>query len=93
MKVSKEIAEKVERYQNLQSEADKLYEEIEEYFLNECDAEGFGMPFIADVPTGEEQCDGEYCEQVTLGEDWYRGTYYHAIEGSDKYVGYSYEIW
>ncbi len=28
MKVSKEIAEKVERYQNLQSEADKLYEEI-----------------------------------------------------------------
>lgn len=93
MKVSKEIAKKVERYQNLQSEADKLYEEIAGYFRKECDAEGFGTPFIADAPTGEEQCDGEYCDQGTLGEDWYRGTYYHAIEGSDKYVGYSYEIY
>jgi len=93
LKVSKEIAKKVERYQNLQSEADKLYEEIVGYFEKECDAEGFGTPFIADVTAGEEQCDGEYCDQETLGEDWYCGTYYHAIEGSDKYVGYSYEIY
>lgn len=92
MKVSKEIAEKVEQYEALQNEANKLYKEIAEYFTEECGAEGFGEPFITDVPEGEEQVDGEYCDQVTMGEDWYHGTYYHQIEGTDKYVGYSYEI-
>lgn len=92
MKVSKEIAEKVERYQKLQSKADKLYEEIEEYFTERMGAEGFMTPFILDTPTGEQQDDDEYCDQVTVGEDWYRGTYYHQIEGSEKYVGYTYEI-
>lgn len=92
MKVSKEIAKKVEQYQELQNEADKLYKEIETYFEEELDAEGFGVPFIADISEGQRQNDDEYCNQITLGEDWYKGEYYHQIEGSDKYVGYSFEI-
>lgn len=92
MKVKREIAEKIERYQNLQSEADKLYEEIEEYFTEELDVDYFGTPFVTDKPAGEYQGDGEYCDQITMGEDWYRGNYYYQIDGSDKYVGYSYEI-
>lgn len=92
MKVSKKIAEKVERYQELQDEADKLYEEIEQYFEEELSAEGFGIPFITKKPEGHLQNGDEYCNQVVLGEDWYRGEYYHQIEDSDKYVGYSFEI-
>lgn len=92
MKISKEIAAKIEQYQKVKNEADKLYEELEKYFTEEIDAEGFIEPFITDNPTGEQQCDDEYCNQITRGEDWYRGTYYHQIEGSDKYVGYTYEI-
>ena len=70
MKVSKEIAKKVERYQELQNEADRLYEEIETYFEEELDAEGFGVPFITNKPEGQRQNDDEYCNQITLGEDW-----------------------
>lgn len=93
MKVSKEIAEKVERYQAAQAEADTLLAEIKEYFEEETGADGFEVPFIAARPTGEMQLDeDEYCDQVTLDEDWYRGKYYHKIEGSEKFVGYTYEI-
>lgn len=35
------------------------------YFRKESDAEGFGVPFIADVPTGEEQCDGRFSGSMT----------------------------
>lgn len=92
MKCSKEIAEKVERYQNLQNEANKLYEEIEKYFVEELDAEGFNMPFIADKPAGDLQNGDEYCNQRNPYEDYYEGEYYHQIEGSDKYVGYNYSM-
>lgn len=91
MKVPKEIAEKVERYQELQNGADKLYEEIKQYF-EELGAEGFEIPFITDKPEGHLQNDDEYCDQAELGEDWYRGNYYYQIENSDKYIGYSFEI-
>lgn len=92
MKVSKEIAKKVERYQELQNEADKLYNEIKTYFEEELGAEGFDIPFIAEKPEGQRQNNDEYCNQITLGEDWYSGEYYHQIEGSNIYVGYSFEI-
>ena len=93
MKVSQEIADKVKQYQELQSQADKLFEELEEYFIDEQGLEGFEDAFIADKPEGSKQTkDGEYCYQITLGEDWYRGTYYYPIEKSKKYVGIEYEI-
>lgn len=90
MKVTREIADKVREFQELKKRTDILYEEIEKYFVEETDAEGFGIPFITKEPTGQKQSD-EYCDQTYLGEDWYRGYYYHQIENSDEYVGYSFE--
>lgn len=68
MKAPKEIASKAERYKELKKEIDKLYEELEE-FANENGFEdfwidGFG---VSQEPNGEEQTDGEYCDQ------WMRG--------------------
>lgn len=93
MKVSKEIADKVERYQELQAQADNFYKELKQYFEDEQGLEGFCTPFITDKPQGVRQsADGEFCDQITLGEDWYKGEYYYPIENSDKYVGCHYEI-
>ncbi|MDE5820673.1 MAG: hypothetical protein K2N41_04465 [Lachnospiraceae bacterium] len=93
MKVSKKIAKKVKQYQKLKSQADKLFEELEAYFIGEQGLEGFEDAFIADKPEGSKQTkDGEYCDQITLGEDWYRGTYYYPIKDSKKYVGCEYQI-
>lgn len=66
MKVSKEIAEKVERYKNLQNEANKLYKELAEYFTEECGAEGFGEPFITDTPTGQSQLTANIAIKLPL---------------------------
>lgn len=91
-KCKKEIAEKVEKYQALIEQQEKLYKEIKDYFEKELGADCFGEPFITDKPKGEPQDDDEYCEQYTIAEDWYRGNYYHAVEGEEnKYVGYSFE--
>lgn len=46
MKVSKEIADKVSQYQNLQSQADEIYEELKEYFEEELGLEGFSAPAL-----------------------------------------------
>lgn len=92
MKCSKKIAVKVAKYERLKAEEEKLYEEIKEYFEEELGADGFSVPFITDKPTGDLQDDDEYCDQYCLGEDWYQGKYYHQIEGSKMYVGYSFNI-
>lgn len=92
MKVSRKIADKVIRYQELQSEADELYQELKDYFKDELGCEGFCDLFITGEPQGEEQTDGEFCDQTTIGEDWHKGVYYYPIENSDSYVGCSYEI-
>jgi len=92
MKCSKEIADKVRKYQKTKAECEKLYKEIATYFETVHDAQGFGEPFIADKPTGHRQYDDEYCEQHCIYEDWYQGYYYHQIEGSKKYVGYSFDV-
>ena len=92
MKVPKTIADKVQKYQELKQQQEQLYKEIEEYFENELDAQGFGEPFITSKPKGHLQNDDEYCDQHCIYEDWYQGTYYHQIEGSKKYVGYSFDV-
>ena len=76
MKAPKEIASKAERYKELKKEIDKLYEELEE-FANENGFEdfwidGFG---VSQEPNGEEQTDGEYCDQWMRGEDSGDGIY------------------
>lgn len=92
MKVPKEIADKVELYETLQKQANKLHGELEEYFENELDAEGFVEPFITDKPRGRLQNEDEYCYQIILGEDWFEGEHYYPVENSGKYVGYNFDI-
>lgn len=92
MKVLKTIADKVQKYQELKQQTEQLYKEIAEYFESELDAQGFGEPFITDKPKGQLQYGDEYCDQHCIYEDWYQGTYYHQIEGSKKYVGYSFDV-
>lgn len=92
MKVSQEIAAKVEQYQKLKAETDKIYRGLKKYFEEEQGLEGFYDPFITDKPQGKKQFNGEFCDQITLGEDWYKGVYYYPIENSDNFVGCRYEI-
>ena len=93
MKVSKEIADKAQQWQTLQTQVNNLYKELVDYFESESDIEGFEEPFITDTPRGiKSSNDGEFCNQITLGEDWYKGQYYFPIEDSDKYVGWNFEI-
>lgn len=90
MKVPKEIADKVKIYQ----EGQKAFEEVVEWLRATTDDYVFIEDvFIVDEPTGDEQNDGEYCDQYAVGccEDSYAGNYYHPIEGSPQYLGYSYE--
>ena len=96
MKAPKNIVECVERYEKLKAEAEKIEKEMGECRKTFMEWEGdtgvyVGDLFIADEPCGNEQNGGEYCDQWCHGEDWYTGTYYYPIEGSDKYVAYTYE--
>lgn len=94
MKINKKMADKVAEFEKAQAKADELYEEIRDYFMNELEAEDFGVPFITDKPKGYCQNDqgDEFCDQYCIYEDWYGGNYYHKIEGSSKWVGYSFGV-
>ena len=102
MMVSKETAEKAAEYEKLKNQCDELVKKMEQLHkeitdrLSEdgADMEScfIGDYFIADEPTGKPQCGGEWCEQHSgWREDDYYGNYYYPIEGSDKYLGFSYE--
>ncbi len=93
MKVPKEIAEKAERYEKLKAEVDKLYEELEEFANEHRFADFYVETFgVSQEPEGEEQTDGEYCNQWMRGEDSGDGTYYYPIEGSTQYFWISYSF-
>ena len=98
MKAPKEIMECVEQYEKLKKEAERIEKEMDackDKFTKWTGDNGVyvGDLFIADKPEGDKQSDdGEYCDQYCHGEDWYTGTYYYQIEGSDKYVAYNYEF-
>lgn len=90
MKIPKEIADKV----NIYREGQKAFAEVVEWIITNTDNDVYiNDLFIVDEPSGDEQNDGEYCDQHTVGwcEDSFAGKYYHPIEGSPQYLGYSYE--
>lgn len=90
MKVPKEIADKAKIYQ----EGKKAFEEVIDWLKENTDDGVFIEDiFITDEPTGHEQNDGEYCDQYEVGccGDSFAGNYYHPIEGSTQYLGYSFE--
>lgn len=87
MQIPKEIREKIEQ-------RIKLNEELDAWFKENIDTEGCDMRNVRIVnnPKGEEQDDDEYCDQKTLGEDWYRGQYYWKMD-NDKYLCADFEIY
>ena len=91
MNVPKEIAIKAERYEELKKEMDKLHEELESWAsengFEDMMVYGFG---VSQEPDGEEQTDGEYCDQTMNGEDSGYGSYYYPIEGSTQYMRVEY---
>lgn len=102
MKIPKEIALKVEEYQELNRKIGTLWDEIIEWLSENTDIDEsvhIEDVYITDKPTGKKQSDdgeeGEYCEQHESGcgyGDSYFGEYYHQIDGEDRYVGYHFEI-
>lgn len=95
MKVPQEIADKVKVFNEAMEVADKAYDEVTAWLRANTGADCVSIEdlFITNTPTGTEQNDGEYCDQTAVGwsGDSFSGCYYHPIEGSDKYLGYSYE--
>lgn len=86
MIIPKEIREKIEQ-------RIKLNEELDKWFEKNIDVEGCDTRDvkIVDVPVGKSQGDGEYCDQTTLGEDWYTGQYYWQMDNG-KYLCMDFDI-
>ena len=47
---------------------------------------------VSQEPGGEEQSNGEYCDQCINREDSGDGTYYYPIEGSTQYMWVEYSF-
>lgn len=93
MTVSKEIAEKAARYEKLMNEANELFEELDEWAI-ENGFDGFRVNSfgISNEASGEEQLDGEWCDQTIKWEDSGDGTYYYPVEGSEMYMYVEYSF-
>lgn len=87
MIIPREIREKIEI-------RNRLDNEIQKWCENNLDLEGMhsSTAYITDAPTGEEQIEAEeWCDQVILGEDWYRGNYYWKMDNG-KFLCMPFEI-
>lgn len=95
MQIPKEIAEKARIYEESRKAADAAFEEIVAWLRENTEADGVYITeiYIEDQPYGDDQGEGEYCSQSSVGccGDSFEGTYYHPIEGSTKYLAYNYE--
>lgn len=95
MKIPKEIAQMVCEYQETQKKETESYATVSNWLTENTETNGVYIDqiFIAKKPQGEAQGDDEYCIQSPLGlcEDSYTGKYYHKIEDSNLWLGYSYE--
>ena len=93
MTVSKEIAKKVERLNEIEKEWGELLAELHKEFGERLDGGYLNGYYIADEPRGEEQGDGEYCDQYTgYICDSGSGTYFFPIEDSEKYLAVEYSF-
>ena len=93
MTVSKEIAKKVERLNKIEAEAGKLRAELQKELGAHFDGCYINGYCIEDEPSGDEQGDGEYCNQYTgYICDSGSGTYFFPIEDSKKYLAVQYDF-
>lgn len=89
-KIPKEIVEKIEKRNTLNTE-------IEEWCRENLDMDGMSSDCakITDFHSGKEQhtIDGkEWCDQTTLGEDWYAGTYFWETECEGKFLAMDFQV-
>lgn len=91
MKIRNEIMTKVNRLKEIQAEEEQICSELVAEFKSSfdgCYIEDFS---IVDEPSGEDDGDGQYCDQWTgYFPDSGSGTYYYPIENSTKYLAISY---
>lgn len=95
MAVSKEIAEKVKRFQQLETEANQLFDELQGIFNGDDflgDMVVIGGVSISDNPSkiAEPTENGEFNQIVTRYEDSVDGCYFVPIEDSNEFVAVSY---
>lgn len=95
MKIPKEIADKAQEYQEANRKAIALYKEVVDWLNANTGSDGVWINDIkiVDAPSGKNQGEDEYCSQseyCNSGDSFY-GTYYHKVEGNDKYLAYNYE--
>lgn len=95
MTIPKEIIEKMKQANSLMLEVDKWLDEnidVEgtkhnhrRYSTNEWNHSDYYQ--FTDEPNGKEQCDGEYCDQWSVGEsgDSFEGIYYYPTEGGEYF--------
>lgn len=93
MEINKETMKKVKRLNKIEEEARRIREELFAEFGDDfdgCYIEDFS---IRDEPCGDNQGDGEYCDQWTgYSVDSGSGVYYYPIEGKKKYLAISYSF-
>lgn len=93
--ISKELAKKIRRFIKCNEEAQKLMKEIKaEMCEKDDDCSYMYDPFITDEPCGDDQGEGEFCNQWTgYCEDDYHGIYYYPLPQKKKaWVGFYYDM-
>lgn len=93
MTIPKNIVDKMEQVNKLMSEIDRwIYENLEVDGSKHNHTSYLSDEYyeFTDKPTGEEQNDGEYCEQWEFGEsgDWFQGYYYYPTEKGNYFYFY-----
>ena len=93
MQIPKDIAEKLRKLVDAQESVSCLKEELGQWFNENTGADAVYISdyFITDNPKGKPNGEDEYCCQTCHYEDYYTGTYYHRIEGTNLWGGYFYE--
>ena len=93
MIMPKNIADKMREVNKLMSEIDRwMYENIVTEGSKHQNKDVHGNYVhkdyykFTDEPLGDEQDDGEYCDQYQIGEDSFRGDYYVKTEDGDYFT-------
>lgn len=94
MNVPKEIADRAKIYEEAQKIATEAFKDVAAWLRENTGADGVFIEdlFVTNEPAGDDQGEGEFCDQWSVGYcgDSFEGKYYHPVEGSDLYLGYSY---
>lgn len=93
MKVEQDVLKLIKKLNEHEAEVQRLRQALYNKFRDAFDGVYIDDFFIVDEPEGDEQDDGEWCDQYTGFEcDTGSGTYYYAVEGSKKYIAITYSF-